>query len=388
MVQYIRSANTLYLMNDAGTQWLTATPGVPGSLQNSQCSINVGGTTISLNANSMVLHLPLTFPQTYAGAKSIFLWASDIGGSNTGWQTRGSWTIPGAVGTPSADSVVPGSGSGMSQSFALQYSDTAGALNLNSTWASFGATVTAVNSCMVQYIRSSNTLYLMNDAGTQWTTATLGAAGTLQNSQCSINTGSTSVSLSGNSMVLNLPLTFTSAFAGAKTIFLWASDIGGDNTGWQNRGTWTVPGVAGAASADSVSPSSGAGLSQTFALQYSDTAGATNLNSTWASFSVAVTTANSCLVQYVRSANTLYLMNDAGTQWTAATPGLPGTLQNSQCSINVGNTTILPGGNIMFINLPLTFAPAYAGAKSIFLWASDIGGTNTGWQTRGSWTVQ
>src|SRR4051812_37795898 len=180
-------------MNNAGNQWMSATPGSASPLQNSQCSIGVSGTTISLNANSMLINLPVTFTQAYAGAKSIYLWASDAGGTNTGWQVRGSWTVPGAAGTASAGTATPSSGSGLAQTFALQYSDTAGAANLASAWASFSATVTTANSCLVQYVRSTNTLYLMNDAGNQWTSAIAGSASPLQNSQCSIGVAATTI---------------------------------------------------------------------------------------------------------------------------------------------------------------------------------------------------
>jgi hypothetical protein len=35
-------------------------------------------------------------------------------------------------------------------------------------------------------------------------------------------------------------VTFT-AYNGAKTVYLLATDAGGSNTGWQARGFWTVP---------------------------------------------------------------------------------------------------------------------------------------------------
>jgi hypothetical protein len=51
---------------------------------------------------------------------------------------------------------------------------------------------------------------------------TIGAAGTLPNSQCTINVGASSVSASGNNLTLNLALTFESAYAGAKNTYaLW-----------------------------------------------------------------------------------------------------------------------------------------------------------------------
>ena len=82
----------------------------------------------------------------------------------------------------------------------------------------------------------------MNDAGTNWLgPMTLGTTGTLQNSQCSINVGSSSASGSGNTLTLNLPITFGSSFAGTQTIWMIAYDNAGLSSGWQSMGTWSLP---------------------------------------------------------------------------------------------------------------------------------------------------
>ena len=49
--------------------------------------------------------------------------------------------------------------------------------------------------------------------GTAWLTpSVLGQSGTLQNSQCAVNTAASSAAGSGTSLTLNLSLTFQSAF--------------------------------------------------------------------------------------------------------------------------------------------------------------------------------
>lgn len=93
---------------------------------------------------------------------------------------------------------------------------------------------------MLYYLRSTNQVNLLNDAGTAWTAATVGAATTLQNSQCSLNLATTSVTQSGNNLTLNLAMTFKSTFAGVQSIYMYAGDVSGSNTGWLQRGTWMV----------------------------------------------------------------------------------------------------------------------------------------------------
>jgi hypothetical protein len=150
----------------------------------------------------------------------------------------GSWTV---LGGGTTVSVTPNSGSGAQQTFALQYVDPLGAADLTSVWvwitANYG---TESNSCLVEYASATNLLYLYNDAGTSWLPAvTPGTGVTLSNSQCSMNVAAASVTASGTDLILNLPVAFTAAYNGAKSIYMYA---GGSiaNSGWQNLGSWTV----------------------------------------------------------------------------------------------------------------------------------------------------
>jgi hypothetical protein len=386
---YDVAANQIKLLNDAGAAWLTATPGAATTLQNAQCSLNVATTTVSMNGNTLTLNLAMTFKPTFAGAKNIYLYGADVSGPNSGWQELGTWTVPGGI-TVTANSVTPSSGSVASQTFALQYSDTAGAVSLQTVYAFFNATLasSASNSCFLYYNVAANQINLLNDAGAAWITATPGAAATLQNSQCSLNVATTSVALNGNTLTLNLAMTFKPAYAGAKNAYLYAADISGPNSGWQQLGTWTVPGGI-TITANSVLPNSGSLANQTFALQYSDTSGAANLQVAYVYFNstLASSASNSCFVYYNIAANQINLLNDAGAAWMTATPGAATTLQNSQCSLNVAATSASMNGNTLTLNLAMTFKPAFAGAKNIYMYGADVSGPNSGWQQLGTWTV-
>jgi len=296
--------------------------------------------------------------------------------------------------TVTADSVVPNSGTGATQTFSLQYSDTAGATDLSTAWVWFNATfaATSANSCLVYYNRLTNAVNLLNDAGSTWMTAPIGSAGTLQNSQCAVATGSSGAILNGMSLTLNLAMTFKAAFAvpPTKNIYAFATSVSGATSGWQLRGTWTIPSTLPplVVTADSALPNAGTGTTQTFALQYSDTAGATDLSAAWAWFSATFgSSASSCLAYHDRAANTVNLLNDAGTGWMSASLGAAGTPQNSQCAIAMGgSTTTAVAGNRLTWNLALTFKPAFAGAKTVFMFGTN-GTANSGWQNRGTWTV-
>jgi hypothetical protein len=45
----------------------------------------------------------------------------------------------------------------------------------------------------------------------------------------------------GNMLMLNPAMSFRPTFAGAKNILMYAADVSGSNSGWYQRGAWTVP---------------------------------------------------------------------------------------------------------------------------------------------------
>jgi len=393
LLYYSRAANQLFLLNDAGTAWSApAMPGTAVTLSNSQCSINAAAANVTSLGTSLTLNLPVTFTAGYAGAKGSYLYAA--GSSvNSGWQLLGSWTV--AVTGPSVTpvSVTPSSGTGAQQLFALQSADSLGATDLASVWVWFTSNFNSgavANSCLLYYARAANQMFLLNDAGTAWSSpAAPGAAATLTNSQCSINAAAASVMTSGTTLTLNLQVTFAGGYAGVKSTYMYASGSSA-NSGWQALGTWTVPATSAGVTAVSVTPSTGSGAQQSFALQAADSLGATDLASVWVWFTSnfnSGSTANSCLLYYARAANQLFLLNDAGTAWSApAAPGAAVTLADSQCSINAASASVTLSGTTLTLNLPMTFTVGYAGAKGAYLYAAGSS-ANSGWHALGSWTV-
>src|SRR5260370_115439 len=191
--------------------------------------------SVSGSANNLTLNLSLSFQAAFAGAKNIYMSAHDS--VDSGWQQKGTWT-PSTGGTMGPVSVTPGSGSGSSQTFGFVFSDPQGYGALNMVRVLFNNTLAGPGSCYLLYYPGSNVLYLANDAGTGWAgPATIGQSGSLQNSQCSMNSATGSVSGSANNLTLNLSLSFQAAFAGAKNIYMSAYD--GVDSGWQQKGTWT-----------------------------------------------------------------------------------------------------------------------------------------------------
>jgi hypothetical protein len=273
----------------------------------------------------------------------------------------------------------------MSQTFTFVFSDTGGAGDLHQEFILLNSSTGGANACLSVYDGTS--LYLLNDAGGWLGPMAPGSSSTLANSQCTVGGSGSSVSLSGTTLTLNLAITFNSSFGGAKNIYMQACTQEGLNTGMLARGSWTVaPSAGGTPSAVSVSPSSGSGLTQTFAFIFSDTGGAGDLHQQFVLFNTSTSTANACEVEY-DGAN-LYLLNNSAASWLGPmAPGSSGSLSNSQCTLGGSGSSVSTSGNILTLTLAITFSSSFAGAENVYLETTTQEGVNTGFVSRGAWTI-
>ena len=252
------------------------------------------------------------------------------------------------------------------------------------------------NGCMVEYAPHTNSLYLLNDAGTAWLgPLTPGTTGTLSNSQCTVNGGPGVRGAGGSgsglspSLILILSLSASATFVGTQNLYMAAVDNKGLKSGWQQRGTWT-PAAYTPPSADSVTPNPASGVNQTFALNYSVHNGRGYSDLMWL-YVRGNLEAHGCMVGYTpgyggRLAG-LYLLNDAGTAWLGPlAPGATGTLGNSQCTVNGAGSSVSGSGQTLTLNLSLSATAIFVGTQQLYMQAEDREGTWSAWQQRGTWT--
>jgi hypothetical protein len=291
----------------------------------------------------------------------------------------------GPTSTASIVSVTPNPATGLSNTFVLTYSDTAGYASLNHVGVIFGPAASASGSCYVVYYPAANLVYLLTNAGAATNKITPGS-GTISNSQCTVSGSGTSVVKSGDNLTLNLAVTASSTYTGKQTVFLYAGDNNATNTGWVSKGTWT-PAANQAPTVVSVTPTPATGLTNSFALTYSDPNGNTDLAVVGIDFGPAVSTSNSCYVLYYPATNALSLVNNAGTATTKITLG-SGTLSNSQCTISGSGSTVVKaaGSDQLTLNLAVTASSTYTGKQGIFMYAQDDSAAKTAWVNEGTWT--
>jgi len=162
------------------------------------------------------------------------------------------------------------------------------------------------------------------------------------------------------------------------------------------------------APATELSPTSGTGATQIFTITWSDN---TPMNTMNVLIAPSVDGRNACWIYFDVSGegadgypHRLFLAGDDTTSWTDAgdagfAPWIPGTANasNSQCAIGGNGTSYdsdtghTNGGNKFgyhTLTLPITFKPAFAGTKSIFIRSSNAAGFDSGYLPKGGWTVQ
>jgi hypothetical protein len=100
-----------------------------------------------------------------------------------------------------------------------------------------GASITGVASCFMWVTPGTRAIWLASNTGTWPAPSTPGTAGTLQNSQCAVNVGSSSGVQSGNTYTLTLAIGFESGFTGATNIYGLATSLGGVSSAWATVGT-------------------------------------------------------------------------------------------------------------------------------------------------------
>jgi large repetitive protein len=141
-----------------------------------------------------------------------------------------------------------------------------------------------------------------------------------------------------------------------------------------------------------VAPSSGgsiAGTPFTFAFGYTDSKGYQSLSYAFADIARSAYSLNACLVKYYRPRNELWLQNDYGTAFLGpVAPGGAGTLSNCQCTLDAGSSSVTGSGNLLTLNLAISFTPLFLGNQGIYSYAVDHDGSTTpGRRQVGTWDV-
>lgn len=246
-IAFSQPSGMLYLVDDKGPEAGLSAPlvlGTTGSVSNTQCRVNGVDSSATGSGTNLSLRLSITFHPAFAGSQVIYLAARDQVTGNSGWQTKGFHQIPGApFSYPRAISIAPATGTSTNSTLSFTYEDQTSASNIRTAWALVNTALDGSRGCYVSYYAPDNLLFLFPDDGNgaNVTMMPLTGTGNLQNSQCRIDAQGSSVEKNGPRMTVNLNLTFRSAFAGPKAIWLALQTITSVTSAWQVAGAWQVP---------------------------------------------------------------------------------------------------------------------------------------------------
>ena len=344
------------------------------------------------NVSGTLAPLPLGFHTLYAytvdGQEAT---STQAGAPLTGTIQAYGFVVTTVKQPPTAISISPNAGSGRTQTFTGVYSDPEGSADISGVQILFNTAPNSIHACSVFYYPNSNLMYLALDGGVGLTAGiTPGSSGEVSNSQCTLAGTGSSAGFSRTNLSLTVALTFSASFGGQKNVYLLTSDSGGSNTtsGWVLKGTWTTNAPLGLSAAVSVSPNSGSGATQAFTSAYFDPNGSSELSTVRILFNTSTGSLNTCYVLYYPGSNLLYLDNDGGTGLsTGVIPGSSSQVSNSQCTLTGIGSSFSAAGNNASLTVAMVFSGTFIGQRNIYLLASDLNGTNSGWVQKGVWTT-
>lgn len=379
-----------YLYDDAGAGYSAARLGSSDTVQNSQCKLVAAGSSVSLSGTQATLILDLRFQAGFAGVRSVWANASDQTGFTSGSPQLGVFTVDVGGGQALGPvSMTPANGSGGAQAFSFLFADPKGASDLAWMRVLIHSQQTAAQACYIAVERATQIIYLADDSGANWVQAAMGGSATAKNSQCSVSGSGSSMILSGSAATVVLNVSFTAAFNGAKSVWANATDGAGVTSASPQIGSYTVAVTGGnqMPAPVSVMPGSASGSRQVFTFTYSDGNGGADVETPRVLIHSQQTGDHGCYFQLTRSMGILSLADDAGAGWTPARLGQAATAQNSQCVLYGATSSSAVAGNTLTVSVEVGFKPGFAGAKSIWMNATDVGGLTSGSPQLGVYTV-
>jgi hypothetical protein len=137
----------------------------------------------------------------------------------------------------------------------------------------------------------------------------------------------------------------------------------------------------------SVAPASGSGTVKAFTFKFNDANGAADISFAQALVHNALASTSGCYLHLDRANNVLYLADDDASVFRGRVLKRAGTVENSQCRIDYAKSSQTASGNNLTLTVYLTFQPAFAGARNVYVYAQDNGSLASGWQQKGAWTI-
>ena len=135
-------------------------------------------------------------------------------------------------------------------------------------------------------------------------------------------------------------------------------------------------------------PLLGEGAGRVFTFVFSHPSGGSAIDTVQALVATGSTVSGVNNCYFFAQGNSLWLRNDAHTEWLGPiTAGTSTSVSNSQCAVFASGFSLTASGNNLTLTVPVTFAPSFAGAKTIYTRATDRAGVVSDLVQAGAWTA-
>ncbi len=374
------------ILTDSGGNGASGSPGSAIVLQNSQCKIPLSSFSRTLAGNNLTIRVSLQFLTTFTGPKNVYGYTSDQSGGASPWQALGTFTPSSFVNVAPIVSATPVvAGSSYTANFSVVVNDANGYADIGQIVMLINTSLNGNNACFMSLDTGSRILYLSPDTTGNWTAIALGTSNTGFNSTCQLLGSDISLTGSGNTLTLQMKLTFQAAQIGTKSIYVLAYDQARADSSWVQIGAWNLvanqpPQIL------AMFPTNGSGSSATFTFNFADGNGFADLATSQVLINTNNDGNNACYLLLDRPLQKIWLSQTGGG--FASSPVGTGTLSNSKCTVNVAGATVSGSGNNLTWSIPITFQSVFRGAKNIYLITQDLSLVSVGWVTGGSFNVQ
>ncbi len=335
-------AGTLALASDDTTSWADQTDVHENdtsvvSVENSQCSVFGGPTTVSNSGNTVTLTITLTFASSFTGLKQVWVRAADVAGPSSGYQQLGSWNATAASGGADFSLGVSPASQSMAGAGAVKYGIIVTGSNGYTGTPNLSVTGLPPNSTLVppsNVPAGQQTLFTVNT--TAYTPA-----------------GSYPLTITGTDGALSHTITATLNMLAAPTPAL------------------------------SASPNAGSGTTQTFVFHATGQPGYQAIVVD-ALISPTLDSRNACWLAFTTNNYGVQLASDDGSIWMYP-DSTTHKMENSQCIVTDAVTDQPDNG--WGFKATITFKSGFAGNKNIYMYSTTPQGDETGYQLQGTWTV-
>lgn len=387
---YNTTANTIYLYGDAGS-WIGGyAPGSANVIENSAVKIDLSKTTVSGSGTTLTINWNVTFKSTFIGTRNAYLYVYDKSSASAGWAQKATWTInaPPQIGT-----ITPSSGTS-NQNTAVSFTTTCidpnGYQDVLYSYFIINTGLYSTGGLYAYYDANASKLYLANDSGSMTGGYAPGSASIIENSYVKLDCSKTTVSGSGTTQTIVWNVTFKSTLNGTKNCYLLDYDKSYVNTGWSQKGTWTVAATNQPPQLGTITPSNGAAFINTatnVTTTYIDPDGSTNIAYTYLLINSSLNAATCFYAYYNQSSNILYMANDSGSMIGGYAPGSANVIENSYVKLDCSKTTVSGSGTTLTVNWNITFKSTFTGSKNSYMYVSDKAGASVGFTQKGTWLI-